>query len=483
MFDKLKELSKDTAIYGISTILGRFLSFLLVPLYTNVFTTADYGVFTYLYTILAFMNIVYIYGMDVAFLKYASLADEKRRKDTFSTPYIVVATTSILATLVFYSYRSWLNSALDVPAQYHSLIVYLILILLLDTLSLIPFANLRLQRKAGKFATIKILNITINLLLNLILILKYHYGIEAVFISNLAASAFSFLALLPDIAKMFVLRIDKQVFNRMLKFGIPYLPASIAAMMVQMIDVPILRELTNDATVGIYRANYKLGIFMMLFVSMFQYAWQPFFLNNAKEKNAKELFAKVLTVFVVVGSVIWAFVSLFIKDLASIEIYHGRTIIGREFLGGIYIVPVVLLAYLFYGMYVNFTAGIYIEEKTKFMPYITGGGALVNLGVNFWLIPYYSYWGAAIATLASYVVMAGSLFYTAQKFYPVKYEYKKILYNFILILLTIGAYYWLAENGLLNLVNESIIFILFVVLIFVLKIVRLDEIKRVFAGT
>ncbi len=482
MFDKLKELSKDTAVYGISTILGRFLSFLLVPLYTNVFTTSDYGIFAYLYTILAFMNIVYIYGMDVAFLKYASLAEEKQKKDYFSTPYIVVMFTALMATVVFYLYRTPLNHALDIPSQYNSLIVYLILILLFDTLCLIPFANLRLQRKAGKFAAIKILNITINLILNLVLILKYKFGIEAIFISNLVASASTFVVLLPEIAKLLVPRIDKEVFRKMLKFGIPYLPASIAAMMVQMIDVPILRELTNDATVGIYRANYKLGIFMMLFVSMFQYAWQPFFLNNAREKDAKELFSKVLTIFVVVGSIVWAFVSLFIKDLASIEIYHGRTIIGQEFLGGIYIVPIVLLAYLFYGMYVNFTAGIYIEEKTKYMPYITSAGALVNVGVNFWLIPYFSYWGAALATLASYVVMAGGIFYTAQKFYRINYEYKKILYNFLLIFLTFAVYYWLVEVGKLSLWTESLVFVLFIGLIFVLRIISIGEVKKVLSG-
>jgi len=478
MFEKLKELSKDTAVYGISTILGRFLSFLLVPFYTNVFTTAEYGIFTYLYTILAFMNIVYIYGMDVAFLKYGSLAEERNQKDYFSTPYLMVFFTSLIATVILYFNKDSLNIFLDIPASYSSLIVYLILILFFDTLSLIPFANLRLKRKSGKFAAIKIVNILINLALNLILILKYHYGIEAVFISNLVASVFSFIALLPEILKLLVLRIDKRIFRQMLKFGIPYLPASIAAMMVQMIDVPILRELTNDSTVGIYRANYKLGIFMMLFVSMFQYAWQPFFLNNAREENAKELFSKVLTFFVVAASIIWAFVTLFIKDLASIEILHGRTLIGKEFLSGIYIVPVVLLAYLFYGMYVNFTAGIYIEEKTKYMPYITGAGALVNVGMNFWLIPLWGYWGAALATLASYLVMAGGLFITVQKFYKIHYEYEKIFLNLLLIGITMFFYFWLARKGKLSLEFELLLFMAFVVSIFLFKIVEPREVKR-----
>ena len=296
MFDKLKELSKDTAIYGVSTMIGRFLGFLLVPFYTNVFTTEQYGIFTYIYTILAFLNIVYIYGMDASFLKYSSLAEEQKKKDVFSTPFLFVLVTSVSFSFLFFSLRTEAAELLDIPMKYGSLLNYVILILFLDSVALIPFSNLRLRRKAKKFALIKIINIVINIVLNLYLILVLGMGIEAVFISNLAASLFSLAALLPDIIGLLNYRIDKETLKTMLKFGLPYLPANIASMMVQMIDVPILRELTNDSTVGIYRANYKLGIFMMLFVSMFQYAWQPFFLNNAKEKNAKEIFPVIASV-------------------------------------------------------------------------------------------------------------------------------------------------------------------------------------------
>ena len=168
----------------------------------------------------------------------------------------------------------------------------------------------------------------------------------------------------------------------MLKFGLPYLPAGFAVMLVQVIDVPILEKLTDLETVGIYKANYKLGIFMMLFVNMFQYAWQPFFLQNAKEPNAKEMFSKILTYFTLVGSIILVVLSLFINDFVQIK-FAGFSIIGSEYWAGLQIVPIVLLAYLFNGMYTVFSAGIYIEEKSIYVPFITGTGALSKCSSKF----------------------------------------------------------------------------------------------------
>ncbi len=480
MIEKLKELSKDTVIYGISTILGRFLGFLLVPFYTNIFPTAEYGIYTYLYTIIAFLNVVYIYGMDAAYMKYASLSENEGKKNVFSTPLIFLTVTSFLISSVILIFRDPVIHFLNVPERYSFLLYYILGILVLDTLALIPFASLRLERKAVKFATIKIINIIINLSLNILLILYYKMGIEAIFISNIIASGFSLIALLPEIKEKMKITLQTGILKRMIKFGIPYLPASMAAIMVQMIDVPILRELTNDSTVGVYRANYKLGIFMLLFVSMFQYAWQPFFLNNAKEKNAKEIFSKVLTLFVLVASVIWIVVSLFIDNLAAIEFFNGKSLIGKSYLSGIYIVPLILFAYIFHGMYVNFQAGIYIEEKTKYFPYITGTGALLNVATNFLLIPVWGMFGAAMATFVSYFAMAIFIYFVSQKFYKIKYEFNRVIPNLILISAILVVYYYLYFEGFLTFGVKILMLVSFLVLAFALGILRKKEILRAF---
>ena len=472
ILEKLKELSKDTAVYGISTMVGRFLGFLLFPIYTNVFTRTEFGIYTLVYAYLAFLNVVYIYGMDAAFMKYTSIAESDEKRKTFSTPFLFVAGTSLLFSVVFYLLLNPISKGINLPVDYGYLLIYVIFILFFDTLALIPFSSLRLERKTQKFAFIKVANIVINLSLNIILILIYHYGIEAIFISNLAASIFSFVALLPEIIAKLELKIHYAILKKMMKFGLPYMAAAFTSMMVQVIDVPIVERYTNTATLGLYRANYKLGIFMMLFVQMFNYAWQPFFLRNAKEENAKGLFAKVFTLFLIISAVSWAFLSLFISDIVQIEI-AGRTLLGRNFLEGLSIVPIILLAYLFNGLYMNFTAGIYIEEKTKYFPIVTISGALVNVIVNLSLIPKLGIMGAAWATLASYFVMAVGLFIVSQKFYRIEYEYGKILRVFLIMGVT-AALYYLNLDGM-NLLVKTSLFLAFIAGLFLLKVIRKEE--------
>lgn len=473
MKEKLRELTKDTAIYGISTILSRFLNFVLVPFYTNVFMPADFGIQNTVYSYIAFFNIIYLYGMDSAYLKFASMKDGRNPGSVFSTSFLFVTATSVLFSSMILLFSHPVAAFLDVPEKYFVLIKYVAVILLLDSLSMIPFAYLRLIRKAKKFALIRTLNIIINVILNLILILKYKMGIEAVFISNLIASAFSLIVLLPDISKNILYKINFSELKDLLKFGIPYLPAGLASMVIQVIDRPILQKLTNDSTVGIYSANYKLGIFMMLYVSMFQYAWQPFFLNNAKEKDAKEIFSKVLTYFVIAGSVVLVLLSLFIDDLIKIHIFH-RTIIQSAYWGGLNIVPIILLAYLFNGIYINFTAGIFIESKTQYVPYITGLGALVNILSNFLLIPILGITGAALATLASYLIMAIGLYFVSQKFYKIKYDYYRLIKIFGALFIIAVIFYFFAMNHILY---KIILLFVFISLLFILKIININEVK------
>jgi O-antigen/teichoic acid export membrane protein len=248
-------------------------------------------------------------------------------------------------------------------------------------------------------------------------------------------------------------------------------------MIVQVIDVPIIRELTDEATLGIYRANYKLGVFMMLFVSMFHYAWQPFFLTNAKEENAKKIFSKVLSLFLIFTSFIWVVLSLFIEDLARIELLHGKTLIGTQYLVGIYIVPIILLAYLFHGLYINFIAGIYLEEKTKYLPIITGIGALINIVSNFILVPQIGILGGAISTLLSYIAMSIGIFFVSQKFYKIDYEYGLILKVFIVITIVSIIFYYFSFTDSLTISIKFIILGIFITLFLILKIIKPSDIK------
>jgi O-antigen/teichoic acid export membrane protein len=482
MFDKLKELTKDTAIYGISTMVGRFLNFILVPLYTNIFVPADYGIIQLIYAYIAILNIVFIYGLDSAYLKFASFKDIGDDKDNFSTPYIAIFATSLLFVLLIVINISSIGTSLRIPSGYNYLIYLAAAILFLDANVVIPFLKLRLERKAKIFSFFRIINICVNVVLNIYLILILKWGIEAILISNLAASAVSLMLVSFTIIKNFRFKFHIVLFKRMLKFGLPFFPAGFAVMLVQVIDVPILEKLTDLKTVGIYKANYKLGIFMMLYVNMFQFAWQPFFLQNAKEPNAKEMFSKVLTYFTLAGSIILVVLSLFITDLAQIKI-AGFSLIGSQYWAGLHIVPVILLAYLINGMYSIFAAGIYIEEKSIYVPFITGAGALINIAANFLLIPLLNITGAAFATLASYFVMASGYYFVTQKFYKVSYELNRIAHIFIAVILTGACFYYLHSNGSLLLPYKLLILILFSLYIYFVAVNRkeINSIKKKFA--
>ena len=425
MFEKLKRLGAETAIYGISTVLGRFLVFLLVPFYTNVLATGEYGVVAYLYAYIAFLNVIYGYGMESAFFKFASTLELGDRKQTFSTPFTSVLLTSFLFSLFIDFSASKIAGVLEIGSENAILIQLAAWILFFDAISVIPFASLRLDRKPVRFALIRLISVIVNVALNVLLLVQFDFGIIGIFVSGLVSSALTFILLLPTVFRNFSFRYLPSIHKGLLKFGLPYLPSGLSLMAIQVIDRPILRSLTDESTVGIYQASYKLGIFMLLLVSMFDYAWRPFFLSNAKEADAKAMFSRVLTYFALASAIVVMVLSLFIEDLVKVQLF-GRYIIHPNYWGGLVIVPVILLAHVFSGVYIIFTPGIYIEKKTYHLLYIVGIGAVLNIVSNYLLIPVLGMMGAAYATLLSYLSMAVALYVVVQRFYHVDYEFGRL---------------------------------------------------------
>lgn len=421
----LKRLGSETAVYGISTIVGRFLNFLLVPFYTNVLTPGDYGIVTYAYSLIAFVNVIYSYGMESAYFKYSSTLEIGNAKENFSTPFTsILITTAILSAATLGTSR-FIADAMFLPEDYYAIVGYAVGMLAFDALALIPFASLRMERKARLFATIKVVNIVINVALNVILLIVLQMGVVGIFISGFVASAVTIVMLLPTVLRQCTIQINGQLLRALFPYALPFVPAGLATMAVQVIDRPILRALTDDTTVGIYQANYRLGIFMMLVVQMFDYAWRPFYFAMAKEPNAKAIFARVMTYLILLMSVIFMVLTFFLTDIVKIS-FFGRHLIHPNYWGGLNIVPVVLASYLFLGIGAALSAGIYIEKKTKYSPFITFLGAFVNVAALYLLIPMAGMLGAAWATLLAYAVMALALYVVVQRVYPINYEFGRI---------------------------------------------------------
>jgi O-antigen/teichoic acid export membrane protein len=426
MFDKIRQLGSDTAVYGVSTILGRFLTFILTPIYTHILRPDDLGIVATVYAYIAVMNVVYGYGMESAYMKYSSTLELGSRKQVFSVPFFSVAITSFLFSLVLFLLRAPVAEITAIPEGYGSLVSYSAAILFLDGIAVVPFASLRMAHKAKLFASIKMAGITINVAANLILLFGLRMGVEGIFISNVISSGATLLMLLPSILRQLEFSWKGELYRSLLTFGLPYVPAGLASMMIQVINRPILEALKDRSAVGIFQANYRLGIFMMLIVSMYDFAWRPFFLSHAADPDAKKLFARILTYFVLIGTGIFLLLSFFLEDLVRVPIFWGHPMVAAPYWSGLNIVPTVLLAYLFLGIYNNLIAGIYIEKKTQYLPLVTITGAVVNIAALYLLIPRYDLMGAAVATLVSYLVMAAMLYFIVQRFYYVPYEFGRI---------------------------------------------------------
>ena len=475
---ELKQLGKETAIYGISTIIGRFLNFLLVPFFTNIFTQAEYGIITNVYAYIAFFNIIYLYGMDSAYLKFASTQELGNEKQTFSTAFNSVIITSFVLSVLILLFRDSLAVLFGLSDNLKQIVYFVSGILFFDAISNVIFARLRFHNKALRFATFKLINIFSNILLNIVAIFIWKLGSISVFLAGFGSSLITFLLLIPDFIKSYQFKIERSLLRGLMKFGLPFVPSGLASIVTQVIDRPILMALTNASTVGVYQANYKLGIFMMLFVSMFQYAWQPFYLKQSLKENAKELFSKVFTYFTLFSSAIFIVLTLFIEDIVRIKIF-GFYLIGKNFWGGLYIVPVVLLAYVFNGFYINFLAGIQIQKKTQYMPLVSGLGAIVNVVSNFLLIPLWGMLGAAYATLLAYLSMAISQYFLSQKFYKIHYEWKKIFLIGLSVILSYGLFYIMNDLKIINIylikILSILLFITFLVFFNLIEIKWLKE--------
>lgn len=466
----LKKLLGQTAIYGLSSIVGRLLNFLLVPLYTRYFTTVEYGETTILYAYVAFFVVILTYGMETAFFRFSSLESNKKKVYSTTLVSIVVSSTIFMAVVCFFSQNVADTIRFGEHPEY---IQYFALIIGLDAISSISFAKLRQQNKAVRFAVIRLLNIFINIGLNLFFIVYCDYAIENnlesvsfiekiyrpeigigyIFISNLVASIATIILLMPQMFGNFN-SFDKLLWKKMLLYASPLMIAGLAGIANETIDRIILQYLlpANIAAseIGIYSAFYKLSIIMTLFVQTFRFAAEPFFFAQEKEKNAKELYARILKYFTIVTSII------FLASMLYFDII--KNFIGSEFQDprGKLVVPILLFANLFLGIYYNLSIWYKLSERTKYGAYLSIFGACLTIIFNFLFIPSMGFEGAAWATLICYFSMTVASFVLSKKYYPIPYSIARISFY---LFFSLGLYYFSTFMDMGMAINTIYLFI------------------------
>lgn len=431
---KLNELFSDTLVYGISSVAARFINYLLVPFYTAYFAPDQYGIISLIFGAMIFLNVVFTFGMQSAYLRYA--AERSRAKSVFRTLQLTLMGVGSILLLLLWLVKPVLMPLLGMSSIHHPLYIMMMGILLFDTLSAIPFAELRLVRRAWTFAIIRLINVIINVSLNIYLVIVVGWGIEAVLVSNLIASGITMIVVSIFTLNMWDGVARKDLLYTALKFGLPYVPTGIGYAVNEVLDRFFIQQMpqhtittlygaayNSEAIIGIYSACYKLAVFMLLFIQMFRMAWQPFFLRHADDEEAPVLFRDVFKYFNLISGILFVSICLFSHQIVAIKVpVLNATLINHRFWLGLFVVPYLMMAYWFQGWYVNFTAGLFIKEETKKLPVIMLTGASVTVLLNIILVPIYGMLGAAIATLGSYLIMAIMIYYFSQRVYHVPYQ-------------------------------------------------------------
>ncbi|MEO2084053.1 MAG: oligosaccharide flippase family protein, partial [Marinoscillum sp.] len=342
----LKKLVGQTAIYGLSSVIGRLLNYLLVPLYTRYFLPAEYGVVTEIYAYVAFLVIILTYGLETAFFRFSQKDNDV--KVVYSTALISLIVSSIIFVILMFISSSEIANWMGY-AGHTEYIEWFAIIIALDAISSISFAKLRAQNKAIRFASIRLVNIFVNISLNIYFIVYQEFGIEYIFIANLISSVITIFLLLPEMLTS-VWSFDKILWKKMMIYALPLLIAGLAGMTNETIDRILLKHLLpNPATaateLGLYGAFYKLSIIMMLFIQTFRFAAEPFFFAQEKEGNGKYIYADVMKYFTIIMAVIFLGVTIFYEFLKGFlgSEYHDE----RGFL----VISILLLANLFLGIY------------------------------------------------------------------------------------------------------------------------------------
>ncbi|MFN8206804.1 MAG: oligosaccharide flippase family protein [Bacteroidales bacterium] len=437
--NKIKALAGQVVVYGLGTMLPRLLNFaILTPYFTRVFSKGEYGIITEFYAYIIVLQIVLTYGMETGYFRFST--DSNKRAAVYANILTIVGLTSLLFIVGIALFRNRIAAVLDYSGQAY-LVMLVAIIVAIDAFTAIPFAKLRQEGKALKFAVLKIVNILVTLFL-VFLFLSWapewtgkgkfcwalgwynnQLGVGYVFLANAITSALMVVMLIKE------LRIPRPVINfSVLKpvflYSFPVLIAGLGGSVNEALDRILLRHLLPASSspleqVGIYGANYKIAVLMTLFVQMFRYASEPFFFGNMKDKDAKSLYGKVMNYFVIVCLFIFVGIILFM-DLV-------KYFIGVEFRVGLGIVPIVLFANMLVGVYFNLSVWYKLNKMTYIGALLMIMGAMITIGGNILLIPRWGYLGSAWTHVATYTVMIVACYILGMRYYPVKYDVKRFL--------------------------------------------------------
>ena len=489
--NKFKQLASETAIYGLSSIIGKAINFILVPFYTStaILRIEEYGIVTELYSYVAVLNVLYLYGMETAYFRFTSKPGHGE-KEIYSSVFSSVLITTLVLTFLLVSSATPIVNWLEFEGK-ESFVYWFAAIIAIDSVMAIPFVKLRFERKAVQFASYKLINIFLNLGLNLFFLyfcksiwqgdflpewketIRYVYNpefnVEYVFISNLIANA-CYLLLLFGVIRKASFVINFQLLSPMLLYAFPLLLSQLAGNFNEMFSRMMLKKilpdgyyvgLNNQEALGIFGACYKLSMIMTLSIQAFRYAAEPFFFRESREKDSKETYSNVFLYFAIFGLFSVLAISL------NLDIIKLLFLKNEAYWSALHIVPVLLMASLFLGLYYNLSIWFKIRDKTYFGTVISVSAAFITIAMNYLLIPYFGYEGSAATTLAVYFYMCVFAYLTGRKHYRIDYDLKRFTYYlFLMLALLLSGWHINFYSEVVTQLLREILILVFVGIVF-----------------
>ncbi len=477
MAEQMRKLAKETAMYGVSSILGKFLNWMMVPLYTYVLASpADYGIVTNLYAWTALLLVMLTYGMETGFLRFANKNKDEAGK-VYSTTLIAVGVTSTIFALVCIIFSHPIANAMGYP-HHSEFIAMLGTVVAFDAFGCIPYVYLRFKNRPVRFVALNLFAIFVNIFFNIFFLVicpwlmvkaptlinwfyDPHYGVGYVFISNIFSTALVTIALLFDV---FVVKFefDKALLKQMLRYSLPLVVLGIAGTMNQTLDKILFKMLmpgVKGATeLGIYGATSKIALVMMMFTQAFRYSYEPFIFAQKKDKNSLEAYADAMKFYILFALFIFLGMVLYM-DIFKYVIQHNYWV-------GLNAVPVVLFSFIFQGIFFNLSLWYKLTDKTMYGAWFSVLGTVIIVILNVLLVPVYSYMGCAWAAFTCYFVIMVVSYIYGQKHMPIKYDLKTIgLYTCVTLLFYAISLFIKTPYSILNVALKSVLMVAFLVLL------------------
>jgi len=498
----IKKLAGQTVWYGASSIAARFINYLLTPYLTGVLAVSGYGEMSLIYAAIPFLNVIFTYGIETAYFRFS--IKEEFKKDIYSTSSISIFISTILLTAVLLlshtSVAHWLR--ID---EHPEFITYSALIIAFDTLATLPFARLRQEGRPQKFAFIRITSILITVGLTYFfisvcpkivadnpngLIAKYYihnYGVGYVILANLIGS-FITLVLLSRELFAFKWKFNTMVWKQTMIYSMPLIIAGFGGMINETLDrimlgwwAPVASVTAAKTEVAIYSGCYKLAILITLFIQAFRMGAEPFFFKQSEGENPQRIYARVMKFFVITISVMFLVVALYLD-------WWKYFLTKEEYWEGLKVVPILLLANMFLGIYYNLSIWYKLTHKTISGAYITIIGAVITLVINYVFIPYYSYMACAWATFFCYGTMMVISYIWGQKQYRIPYPWKKLCAYLIIVVLLFFIHkslIYFFESMVINISGATFLLMLYLWFIFMVEkkeFRKLPQVRKFFGA-